>query len=80
MNDGSGSIESTVPSLVKSHAKRIESAGSGSREPSLENATVSGACPSVGVAPSTACGARWPLTYAKRYMPASALAAKKPSP
>ena len=58
----------------------IESDGSGSRVPSLENSTSSGACPFVGVALSTACGARVPLTYSHLYMPASGLAAKKPSP
>ena len=36
--------------------------------------------PSVGVAFTTACGARVPLTYSHSYMPASGLAAKKPSP
>ena len=69
-----------MPSPSKSQAKRIESPGSGSREPSLENCTFSGAMPLVGVAFIVACGARWPLTYSQRYMPASGLAWKKPSP
>ena len=69
-----------MPSFWKSHANSIESDGSGSREPSLEKATVSGDRPLVGVAESTACGARWPLTYSHLYMPASGLAAKNPSP
>src|SRR5690349_5551700 len=80
MNDGLASIESTVPLPSKSHAYLIESPSSSSLEPSLENLTVSGALPLVGVAESTAVGAVEPLVYCHLYMPASALAAKKPSP
>jgi len=46
----------------------------------LENCTLSGAMPLDGVAFIVACGARWPLTYSQRYMPASGLDWKKPSP
>ena len=77
---GFGSVESTLPLLSKSHANVIESPGSSSPEPSLENCTVSGAGPFVGVALTTACGASGPFVYSHRYMPASALALKKPSP
>jgi hypothetical protein len=75
-----GSTESTVPLPSKSHSKLIESESSGSLEPSLENWTCSGAVPLVGVALSTALGFCSPATYSKRYMPASGLATKKPSP
>ena len=46
-----------MPSPSKSHAKRIESPGSRSREPSLENWTFNGAMPLLGVALIVACGA-----------------------
>ena len=77
---GSGRRESTVPLPSKSHSKRIESPGSASFEPALENSTVSGAGPLVGSAERTATGARRPLTYSHRIIPASGLMAKKPSP
>ena len=77
---GLGSTESTEPLPSKSHSKRIESPGSGSFEPALEKFTVSGTGPSVRDAVSTATGARCPLTYSQRIIPASGLMAKKPSP
>ena len=79
-NDGLGSIESIVPSPSKSHANVIESAGSGSFVPSLENWTVNGAGPSVGSASSTTTGERVPLTYANLVIAASGLMLKNPSP
>ena len=69
-----------MPLPSKSHSKRIESPGSASFEPALEKVTVSGAGPFVGVAEMTATGARRPLTYSQRIIPASGLMAKKPSP
>ena len=69
-----------MPSPSKSQAKRIESPGSGSREPSLENCTLSGVTPLVTLAFIVACGARWPLTSSHRYRPASGFDWKKPSP
>ena len=75
-----GSVASVVPLPSKSHAYVSASPGSASVVPSEENCTVSGAGPSVLSAFSTAFGARWPLTYSHLYMPASGLAAKKPSP
>ena len=80
MNRGFGSVESTVPSFWKSQANVIESPGSSSTEPSLLNCTVSGAWPFLGVALTTACGRCGPFVYSHRYMPASALGWKKPSP
>src|ERR1044072_4951452 len=77
---GFGAVESTVPLLSKSHSNVSASPGSRSREPAEENSTVSGAGPLVRLVLKTPVGARWPLTYSHLYMPASALAAKKPSP
>jgi hypothetical protein len=55
-------MESVVPLPSKSQANLMESAGSGSLEPSLEKLTASGARPLVGVAFRMALGARRPLT------------------
>ena len=51
-----------MPLPSKSHSNRIESSGSGSREPALENCTLSGATPLVGVAEITAARRLLPLT------------------
>ena len=51
-----------MPLPSKSHSYRIESFSSGSREPSLENCTRSGAVPLVGVAEITARGDCSPAT------------------
>jgi hypothetical protein len=64
VNEGFGSVDrsASVPGTPKSHWKLIESFSSGSREPSLENWTVSGATPLVGVAFMTAFGRCGPAT------------------
>ena len=53
---GLAAVESTVPSESKSHAY-VSVVFSGSEEPSLENWTVSGARPAVGVPVACAIGA-----------------------
>ena len=77
---GLASVEIGEPS-PKFHSKRIESPGSSiAASPTLEKLTVSGDGPSVLSVVRTAFGARWPLTYSHRYMPASGLMSKNPSP
>ena len=58
---GFASVESTVPSALKSQAYVI-AVSSGSRDPSEENLTVSGAGPDVRSAESCAIGVREPCT------------------
>ena len=61
-----------MPLLSKSQANVIESPGSSSREPALQNWTGQRRLPFVGVALMTARGRCGPFVYSHRYMPASA--------
>ena len=71
-------VDRPVAVEVPLEADRV--AGSASFEPSLENCTVSGAGPSVGVGREDRRPGRAALDVVPAHMPASGLMAKKPSP
>jgi hypothetical protein len=77
VKDGLAAVESTVPSVVKSHAY-VMASPSGSLEPAELNCTVSGAFPPVGFAAADATGDRPPELYSIRYT--AELASPLPQP